>query len=333
MKSNVKIILLAIMCSVVVFAIVVMLVYLVVSAVKPDTDNTANSAAQQIVNSAKDPTEDNKNETENSNNVTQSAEFTSLYMVDDGSDFYIVFPETEETLFDYPDGTVSGLYTGRVSDKYPDYIEIDYNDVTALVYSEDALPISGAKVLPAGVISQITSSGVGYSGCGPACLHMMLRNISLYETEANIPDYETLLYYAEDCGYADQGSLLTWDGGMSFDMLAALAKEVYGLEMVNAYDYSRKPSEVIKELIDSGKQAIVLVKHENGEIVDAGDLSHFILVTGYTEIDGNLHFIYANSYYTEDVDHGNPLLHVSADWLDISAGAQFSEPNSIIYIK
>lgn len=319
------------MCSVVVFAIIVMLVYLVVSAVKPD--NTANSASQQqIVNSAKDPTENNENKTENSDNTAQSEGFTSLYMLNDDSEFYIVTPGTEEALFEYPDGTVGGLYTGKVSDKYPDYIEIDYKDVTALVDSRAAMPIGGAKVLPVGVISQITASGVGYSGCGPACLHMMIRNITPYEI-ANIPDYETLLYYAEDGGYADQGSLLPWGGGMSFDMVAALAKEVYDLEMINAYDNSRKPSEVIKELIDSGKQTIVLVKHENGKIVDSGDLSHFILVTGYTEIDGNLHFIYANTYYTENVDHGNPLLHISADWLDLSAGAQFSEPNSIIYIK
>lgn len=306
-----------------------MLVYLVISAVKPD--DVSESASQQIVNS-ENTADNDKNTAENSGNTTKSPEFTSLYMLNDESDFYLVNSGTGEALFDYPDGTVGGLYTGKVSEKYPDHIEIDYNDVTALVDSREAMPVGGAKVLPVGVISQITASGVGYSGCGPACLHMMIRNISSYET-ANIPDYETLLYYAEDNGYADQGSLLPWGGGMSFDMLAVLAKEVYGFEMVNAYDNSRKPSEIVKELIDSGKQAIVLVKHENGKIVDAGDLSHFILVTGYMEIDGDLHFIYANSYYTENVDHGNPLMHVSADWLDISAGAQFAEPNSIIYIK
>lgn len=90
----------------------------------------------------------------------------------------------------------------------------------------------------------------------------------------------------------------------------------------------------MKSILDEGKQAIVLVNHENGRVVDKNANEHFILVTGYsTAADGTLRFVYANSYYYGDYSVGEPLLTLSADMLDTSASLEFSEPNAILCVE
>lgn len=150
--------------------------------------------------------------------------------------------------------------------------------------------------------------------------------------ESPITSYEELLDYAS--AYADQGDMSTDDGGMTSGSLCALARDVYALNLVNKYDAEQSPSAVVKSILDEGKQAIVLVNHENGRVVDKNANEHFILVTGYsTAADGTLRFVYANSYYYGDYSVGEPLMTLSADMLDSSASLEFSEPNAILCVE
>lgn len=126
----------------------------------------------------------------------------------------------------------------------------------------------------------------------------------------------------------------TDDGGMTSGSLCALARDVYALNLVNKYDAEQSPSAVVKSILDEGKQAIVLVNHENGRVVDKNANEHFILVTGYsTAADGTLRFVYANSYYYGDYSVGEPLLTLPANMLDSSASLEFSEPNAILCVE
>lgn len=270
-------------------------------------------------------------DSETTDTVRHCKDFAALYSVDRNTPYYAP-SESGEVFMDYTDGTIDGLYTGRVSKEYTGYIEIDYKDSYVLVDSDNALAVDTARVLPVGVISQITDSYDGYSACGAACLHMLTRDLSYELTDPTLENYEELMKFAELNGYNDQGSLMSEDGGMSCYDLQRLAKDIYGLELRNAYGDAEKPSDTLRSLIDSGKQAIALCRHWNGNISEDRGMAHFILITGYVETDGKLEFLYANSFYTEYISHGNPIMHVDAESLDRSITSEFDEPNAILYV-
>jgi hypothetical protein len=321
----------AILSAVVLFFIVIMIAYLLLSASKKtdslSTDNSVSSAADQAESEA-GLYESSDEIAEQETNA--SAENTFLYSLNEDTEFYAI--ENGTAYFDYSDGTLDGLYTGRPSDIYDGYVQLDYKDGEVLVESCYAMPISGAKILPAGVFSQITSQGVGYSGCAVACLYLMLKSENLNSVDSDT-SYESLLSLAENNGYADQGSLLSLGGGMTFESMQAFCNDVFGRDLINAYSQSENPSDTVKKIIDSGKQATVLVKHSNGKIIADGELSHFIVITGYTESNGETYFIYANTYYTSNTTHGNPLLHISSEQLNETVNSDFSESKAIAYLN
>lgn len=258
---------------------------------------------------------------------------TKLFYLFDNTPIYIQPEGADKPIVDYPDVYSQGLYTGRDYPLDSSFKAIDYRDRTALVPSGSLMEMSQAKIMPVGMISQITENYVGYSGCGPACLHMMEKYSGIRPKVAGISTYDQLLDHAELYGYADQGSLYDLGGGMTSDALRRFAHDVYGAELVNGYDTSRKPTDILKDLIDSGKQAIVLINQENGQMVDSSDKSHFVLFTGYVEDEGKLQFIYANSYAEANITFGYPLSMVDAELVNISAGGKFDEPNAILYLK
>lgn len=243
--------------------------------------------------------------------------FTGLYMIDQGSGLYTYNTDGSINM-GYPVSTVYGLYTGRKNEAIAETTEIDYQGTKAVVYSENLIKIESAKVLPLGAISQHTAWGGGESGCGAACLAMVLGE-----------DYETLLNVGES--FADQGSLNGSSGGMTFSGMQALCKAHSGRELVNAYSPGEAPSDTVKRLIDSGSYAIVLVRMTNDYISEFGLVSHFIVINGYIEQDGELDFIYANSYL---YDYGGiPLGHIDSDVIDRAVNADFDEPRTIAYVE
>ena len=344
-----KVVLLAILSSVVAFCIVLMLIYLLATASNNTKKNSANAAVQSQSDVAK------KNLLRlTRRSAPRAARFITLIriptfftadMLSDDLD------AAEKEAAEMESNTISGLYTGTESATYAGYIELNYLDGTVFVPSTDVMPVSTSVILPLGSISQIIQTGAeydyetgdempqftGYSGCGPACLYMLATSIGAElnpttAAESPITSYEELLDYAS--AYADQGDMSTDDGGMTSGSLCALARDVYALNLVNKYDAEQSPSAVVKSILDEGKQAIVLVNHENGRVVDKNANEHFILVTGYsTAADGTLRFVYANSYYYGDYSVGEPLLTLSADMLDTSASLEFSEPNAILCVE
>ena len=282
-----------------------------------------------------------KNTTASSSAADPNAVQAAAPAVDTTTKLYLLFDETpvfvqpegaEKPVVDYPDLTLSGLFTGReCADS--NYREIDYRDRKALVPAKSVTEMSGSVILPVGVIAQVTD-GIGYSACAPACLYMMHKTAGLQPKNVSAASYDGLLRLAEEYGYADQGSLYSLGGGMTADALIRFAKDMYGADLVNMYSNDKKPADVIKEIIDSGKQAIVLVHQEHGEVVDSGDKAHFVLFTGYTETDGAIEFIFANSYEEVNYNLGLPLQKASSELVNISAGSQFEgEPNAILCLK
>lgn len=310
-----KVVLLAILSSVVAFCIVLMLIYLLATASNNTKKNSANAAVQSQSDVAKKSTEAN---------AQVSAEGCTLYYVNQDTDFFTAdmlsddLDAAEKEAAEMESNTISGLYTGTESATYAGYIELNYLDGTVFVPSTDVMPVSTSVILPLGSISQIIQTGAELNPTTAA--------------ESPITSYEELLDYAS--AYADQGDMSTDDGGMTSGSLCALARDVYALNLVNKYDAEQSPSAVVKSILDEGKQAIVLVNHENGRVVDKNANEHFILVTGYsTAADGTLRFVYANSYYYGDYSVGEPLLTLSADMLDTSASLEFSEPNAILCVE
>lgn len=343
-SSNMKVVLLAILSSVVAFCIVLMLIYLLATASNNTKKNSANAAVQSQSDVAKKSTEAN---------AQVSAEGCTLYYVNQDTDFFTAdmlsddLDAAEKEAAEMESNTISGLYTGTESATYAGYIELNYLDGTVFVPSTDVMPVSTSVILPLGSISQIIQTGAeydyetgdempqftGYSGCGPMLATSIGAELNpTTAAESPITSYEELLDYAS--AYADQGDMSTDDGGMTSGSLCALARDVYALNLVNKYDAEQSPSAVVKSILDEGKQAIVLVNHENGRVVDKNANEHFILVTGYsTAADGTLRFVYANSYYYGDYSVGEPLLTLSADMLDTSASLEFSEPNAILCVE
>jgi hypothetical protein len=326
-------------------AIVLIVIYLLISHTQSDKEkeNTQQNSTASVSSDSAEESDSyvySKIPDPIAEGEQLESRFTKLYSVADNTPFYIIDTQgnNDELLDTYTlnasmaDGVLQGMYTGHESADYSGYIQLDYKDGAAIVKEEYATEVDNAKALPIGIISQITENQTGYSGCGAACLHMMLKNTS-YDTSSELTDYETLLNYAENNGFADMGSLLSSTGGMSAYSLMDLAKSAFGFEMLNAYDTNVRPSDTLKAIIDGGRQAIVLVKHNNGSIVTSSDIAHFIVVTGYISDGDKISFVYANSYYSYNSTHGNPLNEVDSDLLDTSASAQFEEPNAILYIK
>lgn len=274
------------------------------------------------------PEEAENTETE-TEDTSAEEKTTFLYSVDRDTHFYEP-ADGDNSISGYSSGTIGGLYTGRRSNRFDGYIEIDYKDGCVFISENKALAVSSAKVLPVGVISQFNDLLYGYSACGPACLHMMMNSMTYEPLYPDLKDYNSLMYFAETKGYADQGPLTSENGGMSCKQLQQLARDVYGVDLKNAYSDHTVPSDTLKSLIDGGKQAIVLCRNNNGNISTEG-AAHFILVTGYNETDGEIEFLYANSFYNVYVSHGNPLMHISGELLDRSVSADFDEPNTILY--
>lgn len=321
-SSNMKVVLLAILSSVVAFCIVLMLIYLLATASNNTKKNSANAAVQSQSDTASEQSDVAKKSTEA--NAQVSAEGCTLYYVNQDTDFFTAdmlsddLDAAEKEAAEMESNTISGLYTGTESATYAGYIELNYLDGTVFVPSTDVMPVSTSVILPLGSISQIIQTGAELNPTTAA--------------ESPITSYEELLDYAS--AYADQGDMSTDDGGMTSGSLCALARDVYALNLVNKYDAEQSPSAVVKSILDEGKQAIVLVNHENGRVVDKNANEHFILVTGYsTAADGTLRFVYANSYYYGDYSVGEPLLTLPADMLDTSASLEFSEPNAILCVE
>lgn len=249
-SSNMKVVLLAILSSVVAFCIVLMLIYLLATASNNTKKNSANAAVQSQSDVAKKSTEAN---------AQVSAEGCTLYYVNQDTDFFTAdmlsddLDAAEKEAAEMESNTISGLYTGTESATYAGYIELNYLDGTVFVPSTDVMPVSTSVILPLGSISQIIQTGAeydyetgdempqftGYSGCGPACLYMLATSIGAElnpttAAESPITSYEELLDYAS--AYADQGDMSTDDGGMTSGSLCALARDVYALNLVNKYD-------------------------------------------------------------------------------------------------
>ena len=112
------------------------------------------------------------NSSESQTEIADDDQETYLFLVNDNTPFYAP-DENETVLFDYADGNIGGLYTGRYSKIYQGYIEIDYREDYVLVNEGYSCVIDCTNIIKLGVISQLNSMGVGYSACGVACVYML----------------------------------------------------------------------------------------------------------------------------------------------------------------
>lgn len=219
---------------------------------------------------------------------------------------------------------VSGYYTGHESNKYKEYIVIDYNYGTYLVDKLQTGIVDRAKVLSTSVISQIDGKYEGYSACGPTAAVILLnaeKNSGLHKDD--------LIQYSIKHNLNNQGSLMSMIGGMTSANVVKLIS-AYGYNARNIYDSLVKPSSLLKQQIDSGKRAIVLVKYSGG-IQRSEGVAHFVVICGYKYINEKLCFYYADSYYSSG--EGRSLMKISANTLDASMSGAFSEPNTILVLE
>lgn len=246
-----------------------------------------------------------------------------LYVLDVPTDVYFLNSDGAVS-FDVPNMRLSGYFTGVRSKAYEGMAELDYNDTVVFVKEENVKEQACEKIFSCSNICQILADGRGYSGCGASTLYILMRNQKVI---GKMNSYEKLLDYADTYGYADQGGLSTPCGGMTCDSLKNLCADVYGKEMINHYDDTVSPSEIIKEQLKKGNKVIALVSTSNGVIMHNGATAHFILVTGVTNDN---RFVYANSFYQKNVDAGKTLELVSANDIDQSIMSDFDEPRGIL---
>ena len=96
------------------------------------------------------------------------------------------------------------------------------------------------------------------------------------------------------------------------------------------YSEEQKPSEILAELIGSGRQAIVLIQSREGQMVTEGGYPHFVLVTGCQRTGEELRFIIADSNFYGG--ESPTLKFVSAEQLDGSAGSVTGETRAILCV-
>lgn len=286
-----------------------------ISNVIETKENNANEVTENDTIQLSD--DQRKQDDDNGSSQTDHTVYAHIYTVESDSAYYSL--DNGGAQLDRPNGVIDGLFTGRPSEQYDDMIQLNTAEGEVLVWSYSAIEIANAKVLPLGAASQFTKSGRGESACAAASLSMVLGNGG--------GSYEQLLNSAE--AYADQGPLDSANGGMTFEAMQSFAKDFYGAKLVNAY--SENATEVLKNIIDNGSQAIVLIKLDlNGNITSVGDVSHFIVVTGYIESEDGVSFIYANSYTHSQT--AIPLKHISGEMLESSINSDFDESKAIAYV-
>lgn len=125
------------------------------------------------------------NSSESQTEIADDDQETYLFLVNDNTPFYAP-DENETVLFDYADGNIGGLYTGRYSKIYQGYIEIDYREDYVLVNEGYSCVIDCTNIIKLGVISQLNSMGVGYSACGVACVYMLSNSKNIVSDEFSI---------------------------------------------------------------------------------------------------------------------------------------------------
>lgn len=218
-----------------------------------------------------------------------------------------------------------GYFTGVEDEANKDYISIDFMFGTRLVKKGAAKQIDGAVALCTSTVSQRDGELSGDTACGPTAATIILN----YDKGEHY-NKDELIRYTEENGLADQGSIMSEEGGMTAPMILKLI-ESYSqgrYHAKNMYSDKVKPSVMLKEIIDSGKHSILSVRYAYGVVHHLNSVIHFICPCGYIMQEGQLYFYYADTTLNSDAD----LMMVSASEIDRSVAQVNTEPKCIIVL-
>ena len=165
----------------------------------------------------------------------------------------------------------------------------------------------------------------GQASCGPTAVAILAD----WEKGAGW-NKDDLIRYSEQNYLNDQGSLRA-GGGMTAPKLLKLISGYSGgtLSASNIYG-SGDNTQVLKNLIDSGKRAIIVCQYTSYVVTHYSSGTHFIVICGYETIDGVLYFYYADPYYAAG---GRSLLRVAASTLSASMSMVAREPRCIVVMN
>ncbi len=216
------------------------------------------------------------------------------------------------------------LYTGYYDYTYDGYIVINYMSTEVLVKSEYVSANENAVILPTGTIGQYGGSIKGYSACGPTAVVILLNS----EKHTNW-NKDSLILFSEFNNLNDQGSLRK-GGGMTDAMLIKLIKMYSGGNYSASNIYDSNSTELLKEQIDNGHRAIVVLQYSGGIVTHYSSKTHFVVICGYEYINNELFFYYADPYYG---DGGDSIKIAPAALISESMGMVVKEPKTLIVLN
>lgn len=190
-------------------------------------------------------------------------------------------------------------------------------------YKSATILLSGKKILNSVVIGQYGGKIAGYAACGPTSATMLVNS----EKGANW-DKDDLILYSEKHKLNDQGSLRT-NGGMTAPNLVNLINNYLGGKYNARNIYNYNVAQTLKNQIDNNHRAIVVAQYSSSIVTYYGSATHFVLITGYEYINGQLYFYYGDPYFGNGYQ---PLKSVSASTLETSVNMVNIEPRAIIVL-
>jgi len=218
----------------------------------------------------------------------------------------------------------NSIYSGYIDPEYPGKIVIDFMYIKCLVSDAHAVVKPNSKVLGTACIGQMGGKIWGQASCGPTAVAMLTT-----WQAGTVWNKDDLILYSEEHKLNDQGSLRK-AGGMTAPMMLQLISGYSNGEITASNIYgSGNTVDVLKAQIDSGNRAIVVCQYTNSIVTHYNSGTHFVVVCGYEEVDGELFFYYADPYYSYG---GDTLRMISSKVLAASMDMVKIEPRCIIVL-
>lgn len=269
---------------------------------------------------------------------TETEYSSLLYKVKTGTMVYAVTPDDYGNNYFYEWGTASqGEYFCAENDEVLDgYVAIKFRGDVGYLKQDCVERCENAIVLPTSPQSQLEGDIYGQSACGPTAACILVNN------EKHLGwDKDVLIQVSEAMGYNDQGNMQSLEGGMTGPRVVKMINEYSGGELIAENVFDPDSLNTLKSWISKGHRVITSVRYlESKGIVDtdkfktddgeAETSTHFVVMCGYYENNGQCTFFFADPYYNYA---GDALSSVDSKLLEKSISMVNTEPQTMIVLK
>lgn len=263
---------------------------------------------------------------------------TVLYKVKTGTMVYALTVDDygNNYFYEWSAASQGEYYCAENTDVTDGYVAIKFRDEVGYLKQDAVEKCENAIVLPTQPESQLEGDIYGQSACGPTAACILVNNEKKLSW-----DKDVLIQVSEAMGYNDQGNLQSLEGGMTGPRVVKLINEYSGGELIAENVFDPDSLNKLKELINGGHRVITSVRYlESQGIVESDKFkteqgkvdtsTHFVVMCGYYENNGQCTFFFADPYYNYG---GDALSSVDSKLLEKSISNVNTEPQTMIILK